>query len=215
MRRSALEYQQRRGIAVPANRVSVSTAVNIREVQTYILKSVTICGFEFQDVQAQESDFNAIGMGCFSHFDMVLDFPKNEMWLTPLSDDWPKRVPPDASGLVLGFLDTNVLSLIRIQPNSAASKSELKVDDQILLFDGKEPKDLSMYEIHQRQTQAGIILPLRIRRGDQEMDIGLPLSYSFEYPPKWSNEKNALDEFAEFLEKDLSSAELKPAVPER
>ena len=210
-----VKFFEQIGKAAPANKVTFATAVDIREVQMYIVKSVTIAGCEFRDVPAFESSVNAIGMGCFSHFDMVLDFPKNEMWLTPLSDDWPKRVPPDASGLVLGFLDTNVLSLLRIQPDSAASKSDLKIDDQILLFDGKEPKDLSMYEIHQRQTQAGTILPLRIRRGDQEMDIRLPLGYSFEYPPKWSNDKNVLDEFGEFLEKDESPAELKPAVPER
>ncbi len=197
-----LKFLEQIGKAVPATKVTVASAVGIREVQMYIVKSVTIAGCQFRDVPAFESSVNAIGMGCFSHFDMVLDFPKNEMWLTPLSDDWPKRVPPDASGLVLGFLDTNVLSLLRIQPDSAASKSELRIDDQILLFDGKEPKALSMSEIHQRQTQAGTDLPLRIRRGDQEMDIRLPLSYSFEYPPKWSNDKNVLDEFGEFLEKE-------------
>jgi hypothetical protein len=133
---------------------------------------------------------------------MVLDFPKNEMWLTPHSNDWPKRVPPDASGLVLGFLDTNVLQLLRMQPDSAASKSELQIDDQILLFDGKEPKDISMWEIQQRVTKAGTELPLRIRRGEQELDIQLPLSYSFEYPPKWSDKKNELEKFEEFLEKE-------------
>lgn len=211
LRNSTLKFQESLGNAVPANRVTAATAVAIREAQTYILKSVTICGFEFRDVQAQESSVNAIGMGCFSHFDMVLDFPQNEMWLTPHSDDWPKRVPPDASGLVLGYLDTNVLSLLRIQPDSAASKSELMLDDQILLFDGKEPKDLSMFEIHQRQTQAGTVLPLRIRRGDQETDIALPLGYSFEYPPKWSNEKNVLDQFNEFLEKDNKPSESESA----
>ena len=122
LRSSALQLHQRLGDAVPANKVTISTAAEIREVQTYILKSVTICGFKFLDVPVLEANFNAIGMGCFSHFNMVLDFPNNEMWLAPHSNDWPKRVPPDASGLVLGFLDTNVLTLLRLQPDSAASK---------------------------------------------------------------------------------------------
>ena len=202
LRSSALQLHQRLGDAVPANKVTISTAAEIREVQTYILKSVTICGFKFLDVPVLEANFNAIGMGCFSHFNMVLDFPNNEMWLAPHSNDWPKRVPPDASGLVLGFLDTNMLTLLRLQPDSAASKSELRVDDQILLFDGKEPKDLSMREIQERLTQAGTNLALRIRRGEQELDVLLPLSYSFEYPPKWSGKKNVLDQFEEFLEKE-------------
>lgn len=206
-----LKFYQRLGNAVAANKVTISTAKEIREVQTWILKSATVCGFEFLDVPVIESNFNSIGMGCFSHFDMVLDFPKNEMWLTPHSNEWPKRVPPDASGLVLGFLDTNVLKLLRIQPDSAASKSELQIDDQILLFDGKEPKDISMWEIQQRLTQAGTKLPLRIRRGDQELDLQLPLSYSFEYPPKWSNKKNELDEFKEFLEQEKPTPDSTPA----
>ena len=106
-----------------------------------------------------------------------------------------------------------MLTLVRIQPDSAASKSELQVDDQILLFDGKEPKDLSMREIHQRQTQAGTILPLRVRRGDQEFDVQLHLGYSFEYPPQWPNKKNVLDEFGEFLEKDAQTPASEHAVP--
>ena len=202
LRSTELAFLHRLGIAVQANKVTSSTATEIREVQTWILKSVTISGFTFLDVPVIESNFNAIGMGCFSHFDMVLDFPKNEMWLTPHSDDWPKRVAPDASGLVLGFLDTNVLKLLRMQPDSAASKSELQIDDQILLFDGKEPKDISMWEIQQRVTKVGTKLPLRIRRGEQELDIQLPLSYSFEYPPKWSDKKNELEKFEEFLKKE-------------
>lgn len=215
MQTSTLKFQARLGNAVPARRVNISTATEVREAQTYLLKSITICGFEFRDIEVQEANFDAIGMGCLSHFDMVLDFPYNEMWLTPHSNEWPKRVPPDASGLVLGFQDTNLLSLVRIQPGSAASKSVLQVDDQILLFDGKEPKDLSMMEIHQRQTEAGTILPLRVKRGDRVFDVQLPLGYSFEYPPKWPNKKNVLDEFGEFLEKDAKSPTSEHAVPNR
>ncbi len=215
MKSSTIRFQQRLGNAIPANKVTISTAADIREVQTYILKSVTISGFEFRDVEVHEANFDAIGMGCLSHFDLVLDFPYNEMWLTPHSDDWPKRVPPDACGLALGFLDTNVLTLLGTQPDSAASKSVLQVEDQILLFDGKEPKDLSMMEIHDRQTKAGTILPLRVKRGDRVFDVELPLGYSFEYPPRWSNEKNLLDEFGEFLEKDAKASPSEHTTPQK
>lgn len=51
LRNSTLKFQESLGNAVPANRVTAATAVAIREAQTYILKSVTICGFEFRDVQ--------------------------------------------------------------------------------------------------------------------------------------------------------------------
>jgi hypothetical protein len=215
MQPATLKFHERLGNAIPARRVTVSTATEVREAQTYILKSVTICGFEFRDVEVQESNFNAVGIGCLSHFDMVLDFPYNEMWLTPHANEWPKRVPPDASGLVLGFQDTNLLSLVRIQPDSAGSKSTLQVDDQILLFDGKEPKDLSMMEIHKRQTEAGTVLPLRVKRGDRVFDVQLPLGYSFEYPPKWPNKKNVLDEFGEFLENDAKSPTSEHTVPNK
>lgn len=213
MQTSTLKFQARLGNAVPARRVNISTAVEVREAQTYIMKSITICGFEFRDVEVQEANFEAIGIGCLSHFIMVLDFPYNEIWLTPHSDDWPKRVQPEACGLFLAFLDTDVLAVVGIQKDSPASKAELRFNDQILLFDGKEPKDLSMTEIHERQTQAGTILPLRVRRGDQEFDIQLPLGYSFEYPPKWPDKKNVLDEFGEFLEKDAQTPASEHAVP--
>jgi len=186
----ALRFHVDRGEAIRANRILRTSGSGLNEVQTYILKSIKIGEFEFLDVPVTESNFNSLGMGCFSHFNMILDFPKNEVWLAPHSNEWPKRVPPDASGLVLIYSDSNVLELLRMQPDSAGSKSELKVDDQILLFDGKEPKDLSMREIHERLTHAGTTLPLRIRRGEQEFDVNLPLSYSFDYPPKWPEKKN-------------------------
>lgn len=72
-----------------------------------------------------------------------------------------------------------------------------------------------MMEIHQRQTEAGTILPLRVKRGDRVFDVQLPLGYSFEYPPKWPNKKNVLDEFGEFLEKDAKSPTSEHAVPNR
>jgi hypothetical protein len=181
MQPSTLKFLERLGNAVQTHKVSVSTVTETRETKAYILKSVTIGGFGFRDIEVWESNLDAIGMGCLSHFDMVLDFPYNEMWLTPHSNEWPKRVPPDASGLVLGFQDT----------------------------------DLSMMEIHQRQTEAGTILPLRVKRGDRVFDVQLPLGYSFEYPPKWPNKKNVLDEFGEFLEKDAKSPTSEHAVPNR
>jgi hypothetical protein len=215
MQTSTLKFQAQLGNAVPARRVNISTATEVREAQTYLLKSITICGFEFRDIEVQEANFEAIGIGCLSHFDVVLDFPYNEIWLAPHSSEWPKSVPPEASGLFLAFLDTNVLTVFDVQKDSPASKSLLQVDDQILLFDGKEPKDLSMMEIHQRKTEAGTILPLRVKRGDRVFDVQLPLGYSFEYPPKWPNKKNVLDEFGEFLEKDAKSPASEHVVPHK
>jgi len=72
-----------------------------------------------------------------------------------------------------------------------------------------------MMEIHQRKTEAGTILPLRVKRGDRVFDVQLPLGYSFEYPPKWPNKKNVLDEFGEFLEKDAKSPASEHVVPHK
>ncbi len=54
-----------------------------------LLESLTIAGKEFKDVEAaidtsdDASDAN-IGVRLLKHFDMVIDFETNEVWLTPI-----------------------------------------------------------------------------------------------------------------------------------
>ena len=98
------------------------------------------------------------------------------------------------------YYDANLLKVVRMQPDSPAIHCGLREGDQVLLFDGKMPKDLSMLEIRKRLTQAGTTIPLKILRESQEVSIDLPLSYAFEYPPKWPQVKSDADAFFKSLQ---------------
>ena len=170
------------------------------EVQTHFVQSVKLGGFEFQDVQVGEADLEMIGCDLFQAFDMVLDLSHDKIWLNAHEKDWPVRVPPDASGLVMTYYDANLLKVVRMQPDSPAIHCGLQEGDQVLTFDGKLPKDLSMLEIRKRLTQAGTTIALKILRENEELQIDLPLSYSFEYPPKWPEVKSDADAFFKSLQ---------------
>ena len=174
--------------------------------ETYILRHVSIGGFEFRDVLVLQAEVLTVGREFIDCFDTTIDFPKREMWLKPLETEWPLRIPPDASGLILSFRDTDLLLVVRMEPESAAVRSGLLEGDRVLLFDGKSPKDTSMRAMRKRLTEAGTTVKLKILRDGKELDIDLPLSRSYEYPPKWPELNTDADDFFKSLQKEKKAA---------
>jgi hypothetical protein len=177
------------------------------KTRTFILKSVGIGGFEFRDVQVLESNVDTLGREFMDCFDTTIDFPNREIWLDPLETEWPLRIPPDASGLILSYRDTDLLFVVRMEPDSVAVRSGLKEGDRVLLFDGKSPKDTSMRSMRKRLTEAGTTVRMKILRDGKELDIDLPLSRSYEYPPKWPKLNTDADDFFKSLQKESAASE--------
>ena len=175
-------------------------------IETFILRKVTIGGFEFRDVLVLQTEVNTVGRQFIDCFDTTIDFPKREMRLKPLETEWPLRIPPDASGLILSFRDTDLLLVVRMEPDSAAVRSGLLEGDRVLLFEGKSPKDTSMRAMRKRLTEAGTTVKLKILRDGKELDIDLPLSRSYEYPPKWPELNTDTDDFFKSLQKEKKPA---------
>jgi len=189
-----------------AGRIHALTAGGIIPIDTFILRTVSIGEFEFHDVMVCETEIDSLGMEFIDCFDTVLDFPNREMRLKPLETEWPLRIPPDASGLILSFRDTDLLLVVRMEPDSAAVRSGLVEGDRVLLFDGKSPKDTSMRAMRKRLTEAGTTVKLKILRDGKELDIDLPLSRSYEYPPKWPELNTDADDFFKSLQKEKKPA---------
>lgn len=196
--RGLIDHLNRIGVLKRIGNDTIRSAGS-RSVAQHVIQSVAIEGFSFVDVPVIESNFYSVGTGLLSHFDVVLDFPGNRLSLKPLANDWPKRVPPDASGLLLMYMDENDLKIDVVEDGSSAAKAGLKVEDRILVCDGKEPKDWSMLDLRERLSRGGTKLPLRIRRGEKEFDLILPLEWQFEYPPKWPPHDQQIEEFDKFL----------------
>jgi len=189
-----------------AGRIHAVSAGRIVPADTFILRKVSIGEFEFHDVMVCETKIDSLGSEFIDCFDTILDFPERKMWLKPLETEWPLRIPPDASGLILSFRDTDLLLVVRMEPESAAVRSGLLEGDRVLLFDGKSPKDTSMRAMRKRLTEAGTTVKLKILRDGKELDIDLPLSRSYEYPPKWPELNTDADDFFKSLQKEKKAA---------
>ena len=121
-------------------------------------------------------------------------------------NSFASRFLEDTSGLILSFRDTDVLLVVRMEPDSAAVRSGLLEGDRVLLFDGKSPKDTSMRAMRKRLTEAGTTVKLNILRDGKELDIDLPLSRSYEYPPKWPELNTDADDFFKSLQNEKKPA---------
>ncbi len=204
--RQTIERLVRAGQMKVGPTVQGVTPIGEFETKTFILRSVKLGEFQFRDIQVAELDLPLVGCELFQAFDMVVDLSHDNIWLKPHEKKWPVRIPPDASGLVMTYYDANLLKVVRMQPDSPAIHCGLQEGDQVLTFDGKMPKDLSMLEIKKRLTQAGSTVPLKILRDNKQLEINLPLSYSFEYPPKWPDANPDADAFLKSIQSEKSDA---------
>jgi hypothetical protein len=202
-----VQHLLRAGVLKKADAIYARTAKGFIQSETYLLRSVKIAGFDFQDVLVCETAVDTLGREFMDCFDTTIDFPNGEIWLDPLETEWPLRIAPDASGLILSYRDTDLLFVVRMEPDSVAVRSGLKEGDRVLLFDGKSPKDTSMRSMRKRLTEAGTTVRMKILRDGKELDIDLPLSRSYEYPPKWPKLNTDADDFFKSLQKESAASE--------
>jgi len=206
LNQARIELLLRSGMAAEAGVLHAVDAGGLLKINAYVVRYIEIAGYRFEDLFVTESRVETVGCGVLDCFDTVLDFPRKEMYLTPLETQWPVRLYPDASGLIMCYHDTDLLYVVRMEPDCAAVRSGLKVGDRVLSFDGKSPKDTSMRAMRMKLTEAGTTVKLRILRDGNELDVDLPLSRSYEYPPKWPEKPDDGDAFLKSLEKAGESA---------
>ncbi len=154
-----------------------------KSVKMYCLRSLKLGGVEFQNVPVVPAQVESIGRGLLQHFEMILDFPGNQVTLSALDLDHT-RFPVDASGLRVYF-DNDRLLVHKVDADSPAASAGFLVDDQILEFAGRDPSTLWRHEIDETLARAGETIRIRIARGDVVQEIPLPLSRPYQYPPDW------------------------------
>ena len=207
-----LKHMQRAGQAVRVQEIELASGLGLFKTDLYIIRTVEIAGFVFQNVPATGTEFRHILLGqrFFRQFDVVLDFPADKIYLAPYERPHVQQIPPDASGMSVQLLvDTGDLIISRVQSGGSASKSGLAVGDKIVLFDGEKPITFTTLDIRERLAQGGTSVALRILRDGKEFDHTLELKWPFEYPPKWKDISPEIESFGKFLQ-EQSKTPIKP-----
>ncbi len=197
-----LKHMQRAGHAVRVQEIEQASGVVLLKTDLYIIRSVEIAGFKFQNVPATGTEFRHILLGqeFFRQFDVVLDFPADKIYLAPYEPARRRQKLPDASGMSVQFDGADKLRISRLQLGGSASMSGLTLGDKIALFDGSKPMTFTKLAIRERLTQGGTTVSLRILRDGKEFDKILELKWPFEYPPKWKDISPEIESFGKYLQ---------------
>lgn len=160
-------------------------AAGMEEGRIGRVKSLEIAGFEMKDIICEFSTTEAgvlgntnddanLGGEILSRFVIVFDFPGNRMGLLPLAtvtkNDEPERMGMMTAPQVGG------IAILKLDPDGSAAKGGLQVGDFIAGVDGTNLLDVDLFEIRSLFRQpAGTVLKLKVRRGEQELEIPVTL----------------------------------------
>lgn len=158
--------------------------------QAYLIRWSEIANVRFTDVRASETEEShpAIGLGLLDHFNCVFDFPKQEAWLEPVSDDRVIRLEPDASGLVVGFGPDGLALVRRLNAGYPAEIAKIEVGDELVSLNGRSAREFSYLEIERELSRTGKRVKLVLKRAEKTYAVDLKLARPYEYPPQWKPE---------------------------
>ncbi len=164
-----------------------------------IIKEIVLLGVRFENILASVSEMNLIGMPLLMQFDMAFDFPQQRCFVGDTSKVDTTPYMPDASGLGLTFLSASSLEVRHVEPDSPAEAAGLRVGDQALAINDCLPSELTRDSLFQILSRDGEVVRIKVRRGDESIDVNMLLKRSFEYPPRWPDSPSSNAEFLESL----------------
>jgi hypothetical protein len=202
----------RRRCIVRAATVEVTDVRGGDTVDNYVLRELTVAGVRFRNVPVSIGQTNAIGLELLRHVNLALDFPRRQIVVGKPPQAVVDGFAMNASGMAVVFDVANVLKVFAIRPDSHAETADVQVGDIIVRLDGKNPAELSIYDIHDILARNGKTISVVFRRDKDERHIELPLRLPFEYPPNWAALDARQEDFEKFLEK-LESDPVPAAMP--
>lgn len=133
---------------------------------------------QFPDVAGPVA--GAIGSRMLRRFNVVFDFPHNQLALEPNSH-FADPDEEDKSGLVLVAKGTNLktFEVAHVQPKSPAALAGIKAGDVVAGVDTDPAADLSLLVVRELFCQVGHKYKLTVQRGDQTKEITLQMHRYF------------------------------------
>lgn len=189
------------GKAVRAGTAKSFDVKGLNAVDRYVLRELTVAGVRFRNVPVSVGRTSAIGLELLRHVNLALDFPRRQILIGKPPQDVVDRFAINASGMAVGFDAAEALKVLAIRPDSPAETAGVQPGDVIVQLDGRNPAELSIYDIHDILARDSKTISVVFCRGQDEHYIELPLQLPFEYPPNWAALDARQADFEKFLEK--------------
>jgi predicted metalloprotease with PDZ domain len=144
---------------------------------------VEIGGYQLDDVLAafvplEQSGFPDtdvfLGMGIFSQFNLVFDYPGRRMFVTP-NRRFGIRAEYDMSGLTLRRSGDDGLRVTRVLPDTPAAEAGLQAGDLIHHIDGRPAAEIEFPELQSMLRQRGMTLHLEYLREGKREEVSITL----------------------------------------
>ena len=194
--REQFDALRRSGNAILLRELETLDAAGPKMQLLVALRRLNVLGQEFQNVPAVVTSNLSIGFPLLRRIDLELDFRNHVVRVNPEAITLPKLLPVDASGLQLTRGSDDVIRIYNIEPDSAASHSELRAADIVISIDGTLVSDFSCRELVERfLSTPGTVRRVTVLRLSKRHTFPLALSRNFEYPPQWRPISNEADEF--------------------
>jgi PDZ domain/Aspartyl protease len=132
-----------------------------------------------QAAEGSDAEANYAGVfggETFRRFTLILDYSHQRIIIEP-NAHFKEPVEEDMSGIELGAdgEDFRTLVVNEVAADSPAAEAGLKEDDQLLTIDGRPASEFGLDKVRQMFKQEDKEYLLRIRRGEQTLQVKLKL----------------------------------------
>jgi hypothetical protein len=148
------------------------------------VKSVQIGGYKIVNVVAGFIDPEysgaiygeiTIGLGLFSRFNFIYDYPHQRMFLEP-NHTYDEPFEYDMSGLWVGRRDGDALSIRQVHPKSPAAEAGVTTSDRIIRINGRPAVEYSdPWKLQPLMQREGETVTLVLLRDQNEVEVSIVL----------------------------------------
>ncbi len=143
------------------------------EIGKYRLSDL-LTGFVAPDDRGQVTTEALIGLGLFSRFNIVYDYPGHRMFLEP-NRRFAEPSEYDMSGIVMSRGKNREFLVDRVYPGSPADEAGLAAGDTVMAINGVASPARDGFELHDLFRKAGARVTLAVTRNGAERTISLTL----------------------------------------
>lgn len=180
LRRSGLLAKYTAGYAVRGEGTGGSNTGRVQKLASFVIGGNDLRNLDADFTQMKTGSFSSwteagdAGLSILSRFTPTFDYANQTLLLDSVPH--PLAVPPNRSGLGFTKNEPNVIEVVSVRPNSAASALGIAAGERILAVNGKSARDLSSADFLDIVTApSGTAVQLRIAHGTATRDVQLVL----------------------------------------
>lgn len=143
------------------------------EIGEYRLPDL-LTGFVSPDDKGEVTTEAMIGLGLFSRFNIVYDYPGHRMFLEP-NRRFAEPSEYDMSGLVMRRGKDGAWIVDRVYPGSPADEAGLAAGDTVTKINGVASSACNRFELHDLFRTSGARVTLAVTRNGEERTVSLRL----------------------------------------